>query len=140
MDFVNRGWLEYTGLSLKERHCRMDGCPSFIRTSARPSWRLRHTSIARGEPYEWKPASGGPWDNTAGDLRRWCRCATSGGGVTKWWAIGTDIEDLKRAEATLREHARLLDLTHDTVFVRDKADVITYWNRGAEALYGWSLG
>ena len=37
----------------------------------------------------------------------------------------------------MREQAHLLDLTHDTVFVRDANDVITYWNRGAEELYGW---
>ena len=37
----------------------------------------------------------------------------------------------------MRERANLLDLTHDTVFVRDMNDVITYWNRGAEDLYGW---
>ena len=41
------------------------------------------------------------------------------------------------ANLMLRERARLLDLTHDTVFVRDMNDVITYWNRGAEELYGW---
>ena len=38
----------------------------------------------------------------------------------------------------LREQAALLDLAHDTVFVRNMNDVITYWNRGAEELYGWS--
>jgi len=41
-------------------------------------------------------------------------------------------------EMMLREQAGLLDLTHDTIFVRDKKDVITYWNRGAEQLYGWT--
>jgi PAS domain S-box-containing protein len=44
----------------------------------------------------------------------------------------------RRVEEILRERARLLDLTHDTVFVRDMQDVITYWNRGAEELYGWT--
>jgi PAS domain S-box-containing protein len=43
----------------------------------------------------------------------------------------------ERAEEVLREQARLLDLTHDTVFVRDMSHVIDYWNRGAEDLYGW---
>ena len=35
------------------------------------------------------------------------------------------------------QQASLLNLTHDTIFVRDMNDVITYWNRGAEELYGW---
>jgi PAS domain S-box-containing protein len=41
------------------------------------------------------------------------------------------------ANMAVSEQARLLDLTHDTIFVRDMGDVITYWNRGAEELYGW---
>jgi PAS domain S-box-containing protein len=45
--------------------------------------------------------------------------------------------DRKRAEEALRERADLLDLTHDTIFVRDANNIITYWNRGAEELYGW---
>jgi PAS domain S-box-containing protein len=50
----------------------------------------------------------------------------------------TDITDRKRAEETLQEQANLLNLTHDAIFVRDLNGVITYWNRGAEKLYGWT--
>ncbi|MGE5146999.1 MAG: ATP-binding protein, partial [Candidatus Eiseniibacteriota bacterium] len=42
------------------------------------------------------------------------------------------------ANETLRKQAQLLDLTHDSVFVRDMSDVVTYWNRGAEQVYGWT--
>jgi PAS domain S-box-containing protein len=36
------------------------------------------------------------------------------------------------------QQASLLDLTHDSIFVRGIDDVITYWNRGAQELYGWT--
>src|SRR6266542_6943437 len=49
-----------------------------------------------------------------------------------------EIIERKRVEESLREQASLLNLTHDSVFVRDMNDVITYWNRGAEELYGWT--
>jgi K+-sensing histidine kinase KdpD len=34
------------------------------------------------------------------------------------------------------QQASLLNLTNDTIFVRDLSVLITYWNRGAEELYG----
>ena len=52
--------------------------------------------------------------------------------------LAAEIAARARVEETLREQAALLDLTHDTIFVRDENDVIIYWNRGAEELYGWT--
>ena len=51
-------------------------------------------------------------------------------------------EDLRDTRDKLRieveERSSLLDLTHDSIFVRDMDFVITYWNRGAEEFYGWT--
>lgn len=38
----------------------------------------------------------------------------------------------------LAAQARLLNLSHDMIFVRDRAGVITFWNKTAEHTYGWS--
>ena len=47
-------------------------------------------------------------------------------------------DDLQIEVAERTQQASLLNLTHDTIFVRDMSDVITYWNRGAQELYGWA--
>jgi PAS domain S-box-containing protein len=39
---------------------------------------------------------------------------------------------------SLRAQAGLLDLTHDAVFLRDRHNVIRYWNRAASDTYGFS--
>jgi len=51
--------------------------------------------------------------------------------------LHVEIAERARMEEVLRERANLLSLTHDTIFVRDMNDVITYWNRAAEEMYGW---
>src|SRR5215472_7798577 len=47
------------------------------------------------------------------------------------------VRRMRNFADTLREQAELLELTHDTVMARDAGEIITYWNRGAEQLYGW---
>jgi PAS domain S-box-containing protein len=46
-------------------------------------------------------------------------------------------DELEREVAERTQQASLLNLTHDSIFVRDMDDVVTFWNRGAEELYGW---
>ena len=50
----------------------------------------------------------------------------------------SQTEAALEAEVALREQASLLNLTHDSIFVRDMNDVITYWNHAAEEFYGWT--
>ncbi|WP_343656491.1 PAS domain S-box protein [Paraburkholderia caribensis] len=38
----------------------------------------------------------------------------------------------------LRKQLDMLDLTHDAIIVYDMDDRITFWNQGAERLYGWT--
>jgi PAS domain S-box-containing protein len=61
-----------------------------------------------------------------------CLLSLAAIGVTAFLAVQNQAREM-----VLREQAGLLDLTHDTIFVRDMNDVIIYWNRGAEELYGW---
>ncbi|WP_454832396.1 PAS domain-containing sensor histidine kinase [Pseudoxanthomonas wuyuanensis] len=45
----------------------------------------------------------------------------------------------QNAMRTLAAQATLLDLSHDMIFVRERTGVISFWNRTAEEVYGWSL-
>jgi PAS domain S-box-containing protein len=47
-------------------------------------------------------------------------------------------DELEVEVAERTQQASLLNLTHDTIFVRDMGDIITYWNRGAQEMYGWT--
>src|SRR5882724_4876454 len=135
-EFLNQRFREYTGLSLEEG--RGWGWMNAFHPEDRAmdEWRA---ALAAGEPFEKEARL-----RRADGEYRWSLLRAvplrERGNIVKWYGTTIDIEDRKRAEGVLRDQARLLDLTHDTVFVRDMTDVITYWNRGAEELYGWTNG
>ena len=52
--------------------------------------------------------------------------------------VARDITERKRAERAFAEQGRLLDLSTDAILVRDEADRIKYWNKGATELYGYT--
>ncbi|MFM9106266.1 MAG: PAS domain S-box protein [Chloroflexota bacterium] len=59
--------------------------------------------------------------------------------------LTVNLADLEVAQGRLREQAKavqeqahLLDLAHDAIFVTDaRSGRITYWNQGAQEVYGW---
>lgn len=53
-------------------------------------------------------------------------------------AVLFDITERERAEAQRRLQASMIDLAHDAIVLRDLANRVELWNRGAENLYGWT--
>jgi PAS domain S-box-containing protein len=53
--------------------------------------------------------------------------------------VARDISERKQAEVRLREQASLLDKARDAILVRDLDHGITFWNKSAEDLYGWTV-
>jgi PAS domain S-box-containing protein len=51
--------------------------------------------------------------------------------------IGPQTSNGGHPATPAREQADLLNLTHDSIYVRDLRGTIRYWNRAAEELYGW---
>jgi PAS domain S-box-containing protein len=56
-------------------------------------------------------------------------------GISK---IARDITEQRTQQEVARRQAQLLDQAYEPILVRDHEDRITYWNKGAERLYGWT--
>jgi PAS domain S-box-containing protein len=59
-------------------------------------------------------------------------------GQTLFVSIVRDISERHKDEVRLRRQLDLLDLAYDAIFTWAWDGPITYWNRGAERLYGYS--
>jgi PAS domain S-box-containing protein len=61
-------------------------------------------------------------------------------GLVVWTANAVHRTDSARreTEAQLENQAALMDQAHDALIVREMGGAVLFWNRGAEALYGWT--
>jgi PAS domain S-box-containing protein len=58
--------------------------------------------------------------------------------ITGFLGIFTDISARRKADKQLHDQAVILDLANESIFLRDVNDLASYWNQGAERLYGWT--
>ena len=78
-------------------------------------------------------------DGTLVPLEVWGRPVYGAGGDVDFGIIAfADISERNAREKTISGQAALLELAHDAIFVRDRAGHITYWNAGAEHIYGFT--
>ena len=63
--------------------------------------------------------------------------STQGDLVGLLWSIRDLSERISTAEQKIRDQAARLDVSIDGIYVRDLEEKISFWNRGAEKLYGW---
>jgi len=61
------------------------------------------------------------------------------GEIYRLVGVARDITGPKQTEERLREQADIINRAHDAIMVRDfETHRITFWNSGAQHLYGWS--
>jgi PAS domain S-box-containing protein len=51
--------------------------------------------------------------------------------------VAERTEEVQRREEQARTRAELLELATEAIMVREFSGVLTFWNKGAETLYGW---
>ncbi|MHC4509804.1 MAG: PAS domain S-box protein, partial [Planctomycetota bacterium] len=60
------------------------------------------------------------------------------GRVVEAVTVIRDITERRQAERQIRERARIIDSTTDSVVKTDASGVVTMWNRGAERIFGYT--
>jgi len=118
VDFLNRRWMEYTGLSLEQYVANPTG-PIHPEDTPQVLERWR-AQMARDEGYDDEMRLRGADGAYRQFLVRTVPLRDESGRVVKWYGVSTDIEDRRRAEAKLEESlSRLRALTGSLMRAQD---------------------
>lgn len=135
--WYNQRWFDYTGTTLEQ----MQGWgwigvhhPDHVE---RVVTKIRAHFVS-GEPWEDVFPLKGADGKYRWFLSRAMPIRDASGKVEMWCGTNTDFTDQRNASARLRQKARLIELSHEAIFVWSFEDGIVSWNRGCEELYGYS--
>jgi PAS domain S-box-containing protein len=143
-DFVNRGWVEYTNLSLEET--KGFGWSEAIHPDDRAAFVDRfQKAVAAGKAYEDE----GRIRRADGEYRwflvRGAPLRDETGNVVKWFGTCLDIEERKRAEIERHqagmESARLASIVASSDFAIISKELdgrVTSWNAAATRIFGYT--
>lgn len=82
--------------------------------------------------------TGEPVETYQEDLKRWHSVYVVSPKKTFFLSMFTDITKRKQAEETLAYQADLLSKVHEALVGIDANYIITYWNKVAEEIFGWT--
>jgi PAS domain S-box-containing protein len=71
-------------------------------------------------------------------MRKYLKVSVFSPSKGKFATVFQDITERKQVEEVLAFQARLLSEVNDAVFSSDKDFLITYWNKAAEKIFGWT--
>jgi two-component system cell cycle sensor histidine kinase/response regulator CckA len=134
--YFNRAWLDFTGKTLEQE--LGDGWAEGVHPDDREAClKTYYASLRSHQPFTMeyrlrRADSEDRWVLDTGVPR-----FTEDGSFAGFIGSGLDITERRRAEERVREQALLLDKAADAILSRDLSERITYWNQGAERLYGW---
>ncbi len=137
IEYVNPSFTEKTGYTFDEVR---GANPRILSSGEQSAERYREMWSAITSGREWR----GVFHNRRKDGELFWEAATvsplfdDAGQITHFLAVKEDISNRKEAQDRIREQAALLDATLDAIIVLNLERVITFWNRGAEKLYGLS--
>ncbi|MBZ5709934.1 hybrid sensor histidine kinase/response regulator [Nannocystis pusilla] len=138
VDYFNRRWFEYTGISAESAAGSWSGAvhPG-DREASLAVWKR---GLAGVEPVEFQCRLYGAADH----LHRWHLCRVvpqrdPGDRIAGWLGTFTDIEEQRRERAVLAEFKGTLDAVQDVVLIFDPATLqILYASQGASDILGHS--
>jgi PAS domain S-box-containing protein len=115
--YANQTVLDYTGLTLEDVQREDQRARVFHPEDVERLREERDKALARGEPFELEQRALGKDGNYRWFLVRFNPLRDDQGNIIRWYATGTDIEDRKRAEESMRDENLALREQIDQAFM-----------------------